>query len=415
MTRAFLVGFVLLTAGCGNKTFESLCAAQVPPPAGCDTACNPSAASTCAPGYHCATGGKCDLFCTQTGNECGDGYSCTSDGFCIKTGGNGSGSGEPDASCPALHFTPGKVTPTVELLLDQSGSMTEDYGTGANPPSRWEALRSSLIDPTDGVVTKLAGQVVFGAALYSNKSHPVNGIEVGDQPCPKVVGLDRPRALNNLGPIRNLLQVGPDEDTPTGESIDAIVADFAAHPAANNSPKIIVLATDGLPDTCADADPPQANANQPVDPRQLATNAVSVAAAKRAFAAGIKLFFLFIGDAAEARNHPQEMANAGVGLDPATGRAPFYVATNPTELTNAFSTIVGGVVSCDLRLDSQLDPKDAPGGTVTVDNQVLMFGRDWNLDNDGITIHILGDACTMLKAATNPVVDAAFPCGTIIL
>jgi hypothetical protein len=408
MTRAFLVGFVLLTAACGNKTFESLCAAQVPPPAGCDTACNPTAASTCPMGYHCSPDGKCDLFCTLTGGECGDGYSCTADGNCVKNG-DGSGSGEPDASCPALHFTPNGVIPTVELLLDQSGSMNANYGPNNTRPTRWEALRTALIDPTNGVVTKLAGQVVFGAALYSNKSHDEGGIQVGNPPCPTLT--KRPRAINNLAPIQNLLQANPDEDTPTGESIDAIVADFAANPPANNSPKIIVLATDGLPDTCADADPPQTN---PVDPRQLATNAVSVAAAQRAFAAGIKLFFLFIGND-QAGNHPQEMANAGVGLDPTTGRAPFYVATNPTELTQAFSTIVGGIVSCDLRLDSQLDPKDAPSGTVTIDNRVLMFGTEWTLDNDGITIHILGNACTMLKNSTHPVVDAAFPCGTIIL
>src|ERR1043165_9705278 len=123
MKRAFLVGLVCLAAGCGDKKFESLCVAQVPPPMGCDTDCNPSAVRSCLPGYHCSTGGKCDLFCTQAGGECGDGYSCTADGFCIKNGGDGSGSAMPDSSCPALHFTPKKVTPTVELLLDQSGSM----------------------------------------------------------------------------------------------------------------------------------------------------------------------------------------------------------------------------------------------------------------------------------------------------
>ena len=141
---------------------------------------------------------------------------------------------------------------------------------------------------------------------------------------------------------------------------------------------------------------------------------MSVAAAQRAFTAGIKLFFLFIGNDV-AGNHPQEMANAGAGLNPVSGRAPFFVATNPTELTQAFSTIIGGVVSCDLRLDSALDPADGPNGVVTIDGRTLTFGTDWNLDRDGITIHILGNACTMLKAATNPVVDAAFPCGTIIL
>src|ERR1041384_1940199 len=291
MKRAFLVGLVWLAAGCGNKTFESLCAAQIPAPAGCDTACNPSAASTCSPGYHCATGGKCDLFCTQAGSECGSGYSCTTDGFCQKNGGNGSGSAMPDSSCPALHFTPNKVTPTVELLLDQSGSMTAAYGVPMAPPSRWDALRSALIDPNDGVVTKLAGQGVFGAALYSNKSHPEGGKEVGNPPCPTLQ--TRPRAINNLAPIRQLLQANPDEDTPTGESIDAIVADFPANPPPNNSPKVIVLATDGLPDTCADADPPQAKPQDPVDPRQLAANAVSVAAAQRAFAPRLQPFSPF--------------------------------------------------------------------------------------------------------------------------
>jgi hypothetical protein len=31
----------------------------------------------------------------------------------------------------------------------------------------------------------------------------------------------------------------------------------------------------------------------------------------------------------QAGTHPQQMANAGAGMDPVTGRAPFYVATDP--------------------------------------------------------------------------------------
>jgi hypothetical protein len=400
MTRGFMLVLVVLLAACGNKTFESLCTAQVPPPAACATACGPSASSTCPGGFHCSTGGACDLFCTQTGNECGDGYACTSDGFCIKNGGGGgSGSNEPDASCPALHFTPARTTPTVELLLDESSSMSENYGG----VTRMEAMRTALVDPTNGVVAKLADQVVFGVTLYT-----------GTGTCPALK--TQARALNNFQPIRTLLNgASPLSNTPTGPSIDAVVASFAANPPASGSPKIIVLATDGLPDTCSDPNPPQqTDPSKPQDPRQLAANATTVEAAQRAFAAGIRLYFLFIGDPAQARNHPQEMANAGAGLDPVDGRAQFFTATSPTELTQAFNTIIGGVVSCDLRLDSQLDPKDAPGGTVTINNRVLSYPTEWTLDADGITIHILGNACTMLKAATNPVVDAAFPCGSII-
>lgn len=396
-----MLGLAVLLAACGNKTFESLCVAQVPAPAACATACTPAGASSCPGGFHCATGGTCDLFCTQTGNECGDGYSCTADGFCIKNGGGGSGSNEPDASCPALHFTPSKTTPTVELLLDESSSMSADYGG----VTRLEAMRAALVDPTNGVVARLANQVVFGVTLYTGTGAA----------CPDLK--TQARALNNFQPIRTLLNGAPPKsNTPTGASIDAVVASFAANPPANGSPKIIVLATDGLPDTCSDPNPPQqTDPTKPQDPRQLAANATTVQAAQRAFMAGIRLYFLFIGEATQARNHPQEMANAGAGLDPVSGRAQFFVATNATDLTQAFNTIIGGVVSCDLRLDSQLDPKDAPGGTVTINNRVLTFGTEWNLDADGITIHILGSACTMLKATANPVVDAAFPCGTIIL
>jgi hypothetical protein len=365
----------------------------------------PGAPISCPGGYHCSADGKCDLFCTRTGNECGDGYSCTADGFCVKNGGGGSN--EPDASCPALHFTPTRTTPTVELLLDESSSMKANYGPNNTPPTRLEAMRTALVDATDGVVTKLANQVVFGVSLYTG---------TGNAPptCPTLTS--QARALNNLQPIRTLLNAAtPKSNTPTAASIDAVVAGFTANPPANGSPKIIALATDGLPDTCSDPSPPQqTDPTKPLDPRQLAANATAVAAAQRAYAAGIRLYFLFIGDPAQARNHPQEMANAGAGLDPVDGRAPFFIATNPAELTDAFNTIIGGVVSCDLRLDSQLDPKDAPSGTVTINNRVLSYPDEWNLDADGITIHILGNACTMLKAATNPVVDAAFPCGIII-
>jgi hypothetical protein len=400
MKRGLLIGFAALLVGCGDKTFESLCSAQVPPPAACATGCSPSAGNTCPGGFHCATGGTCDLFCTQTGNECGDGYSCTSDGFCIKNDGGG-GSAMPDSSCPALHFTPARTTPTVELLLDESSSMNATYGGS----TRLAAMRDALVNPTNGVVTRLSDQVVFGVALYTGTGAA----------CPALK--TQPRALNNVGPIRTLLNgATPQSDTPTGASIDAVVADFAANPPAANSPKVIVLATDGLPDTCADPNPPQQpDPTKPQDPRQLAANATAVDAAKRAFAAKIRLYFLFIGDATQARNHPQEMANAGAGLDVASGSAPFFIATNPTDLSNAFNMIIGGVVSCDLRLDSALDPKDAPNGEVTIDDRKLDYPTEWTLDSDGITIHILGNACTMLKAATNPVVDAAFPCGTIIL
>src|SRR5512139_3848943 len=145
MTRALFLGLVLLATACGDKTFDSLCTNQVTPPAACNTPCDPAPGATnaCPGGFHCSAEGKCDTFCTPNGNECGDGYSCTADGFCVKN--DGPVDPIPDASdCPAVRVTATKTTPTVELLLDQSGSMTARYGD----TNRWDAMRDALINPT---------------------------------------------------------------------------------------------------------------------------------------------------------------------------------------------------------------------------------------------------------------------------
>ncbi|HEX4419489.1 MAG TPA: vWA domain-containing protein [Kofleriaceae bacterium] len=402
-----LLGLALLTAACGgHKSFDSLCADQVPPPAACNTACDPSSGTgdaTCPSGFHCAAAGKCDTLCTPTGNECGNGYSCTTDGFC-QSAGDGDDQSPIDANCPAIHFTPMKTTPTVQLLLDQSGSMTSNYGNnGTSKPDRWDALRTALVDPTAGVVATLGDKVVFGATLYSAHST--------DQPnvCP-ILTKTTDRKLNNFTEIQQLVNSNnPLNDTPTAASIDAVRMDFAANPPAQGSPPIIVLATDGLPDTCDVPNP----ANQT---QQDAANAVTVKAAQDAYTAGIKLFFLFVGDAGQAGTHPQQMANAGTGMDPATGTAMFYTAKNPAELTAAFNTIVGGVLSCDLKLTGgTVDPGSAQtSGVVTLNGMTLAYGTDWTVDNDGVTLHLLGAACTTLKTTTNPTVDAAFSCGSVI-
>ena len=85
--RLAIVSVVVWTAAaCGGNgpSGVSVCENQVPPPAACQTACDPSpgAPTTCPGGYHCTEDGKCDAVCTQGGNECGDGYRCTPDGRC---------------------------------------------------------------------------------------------------------------------------------------------------------------------------------------------------------------------------------------------------------------------------------------------------------------------------------------------
>jgi hypothetical protein len=404
MIRVLFLGLVVLTAACGNKTNAGLCAQQVPPPAECNIACNPAPGSTngCPDGYHCAANGKCDLLCTQVGHECGDGYSCTADGYCIKSGDEPDSGSGPDVNCPAIHFSATRVIPSIQLLVDRSTSMQENFN-GVDPtperdngPYKYPVMRDALVGP-QGVVTQLDGSVYFGATLFTAEE----GI-----PCPELNSTPG-RAKNNKDAIAGLLTtfIPPPSRaaagfTPTPLAINAVVDDFMRNPPSTDSPPIILLATDGFPNECT---------------TRADRTAESVEAAANAFAHGIKLYILAIAfEASGAAQHVQDMANAGQGVQPGQPNATAYSASNPTEMAMAFQTIIRSVQSCDLTLEHEINPAEAPSGTVTLNGTTLMHGRDWTVDANGLTLHLLGDACTTLKSSPNPVLDAGFPCGVVI-
>jgi hypothetical protein len=369
--------FALTLAACGPKTFDSLCNA-VPTPEGCGKAC--TATSECDTGYYCSPDHKCDIQCTVAGNQCGDGYACTSDGRCVDD--HGMGSNGPDASCPAVNFTPMPKTPSIGLVLDQSGSM---YDNNLGTVTRYQAMRDALVG-TNGVVTQLDAKAYFGAELYTCVGTTVS--------IPQV-----PRALNNAGVVRTLIDSKLNDTnrggTPTDKAINQMVSSFAQSPPPAGSPPVIVLATDGLPNSCTSSDP---------------TETQSVQAVRNAYAANIPVYVLAINLASQ---HFQDLANAGQGWQPGQPNYPYYLANDAAQLKAAFDTIIKGVISCDLSLTSSIDPNQAMSGTITVNGQVLTYGTDWTLVG-GNTIRILGNACTSLKTATNPMVAASFPCGAVI-
>jgi hypothetical protein len=400
MTRSLVVVLALLATACGHKQPAGMCADQVPLPVGCEVTCDPApgAPNSCPSGYHCTPDGKCDKSCTPTGGECGVGFLCTSDGSCFS---DGNGSGDPPidaADCPAVHFAATPVTPSIQLLIDRSSSMTENFDNQSPPsagPYKYPTVQEALVG-THGVVTQLESSVYFGATLFT----------AFKSACPSLQST--PRAKNNQAAIKTLISTNPprlrsDADpgyTPTPLGIDAVVKDFHDHPAPAGSPPVIVLATDGQPNECTTTSPRLDE---------------SVAAAANAYAHGIKLYILAVSfDDVADRDHVQKMANAGQGVQPGQPDATPYYATNPTELAAAFQTIIGGVVSCDLTIIGHVDPADGPNGTLMLNGMNLTYGTDWNLDADGTTVHLLGNACTLLKSSSNPVLDGTFPCGTVI-
>jgi hypothetical protein len=108
------------------------------------------------------------------------------------------------------------------------------------------------------------------------------------------------------------------------------------------------------------------------------------------------------------------VANAGAGVQAGQPNAPFFVANTPQDLQTAFAQIIGGVTSCELTINGTIDETQAAGGTVTLNGMPLQFGVDWELVN-GNVIRLLGQACTDLKNSPNPMVQASFPCGAVIL
>ena len=142
----------------------------------------------------------------------------------------------------------------------------------------------------------------------------------------------------------------------------------------------------------------------------------SVQAVKDAYTKGIRVFVLGVGDAVPA-SHLQDLANAGVGVTTGMPDAPYYLGNNPQQLADSFNQIIGGVLSCDLAITGGMgtvDPMTADAGTVTLNGTALMYGTDWNVDPNGMIIHLLGAACNTLKASQTPMVDASFPCGSVI-
>ncbi|HEY1813958.1 MAG TPA: vWA domain-containing protein [Kofleriaceae bacterium] len=356
-------------------------------PAACMQQCDatPGAANTCPAGFHCNPDGTCDAQCTPNGNECGNGFTCTSDGNCVGDGSNDQTG--PDAACPAVHYTPTRVTPSIELVLDRSGSMSmSDIA-----PNRYEALHEGLtgtVNNMPGAVTAQQANVYFGVALFASD----------EAPCLTMTNYMVPRALNNATAINTLIVNNPPNggNTPTADAITQITANFALDPPPAGSPPIILLATDGEPNACDGGD-------------GVASSLVAIGLA---YAAGIKTYI--IGLAGLETTYLQEVANVGTGQNEVTGTAPYYTANNPTQLATGIQTIINNSLSCDLTLTGMIDPSQAASGTLTLNGMTLVYGTDWTLDANGMTIHLMGTACTTLENSTNPQLDASFPCGAVI-
>jgi len=289
--------------------------------------------------------------------------------------------------CPSAEVQFEPIVPTVILLIDQSGSMT----AGFDGTNRWDAVRTALIDPVDGVIAALEDDVRFGLALYTS-----NGGDAGGA-CPVLAEVDP--VVGNLAAITDIYEdESPTGDTPTGDSIDVVVAALAAD--MSEGPKIIVLATDGEPDTCEVPNPQEGQEE-------------AITAVENAYTEEVQTFVISVGsDVSET--HLQALANAGVGWMPGDPDAPFYVPSDQDAMVAAFEEIINGVRSCVLTLDTAILPGQGDQGTVTVNGVEIPFDDPdgWQV-NSATEIELLGASCDAIQQG-DVEVTVEFTCQAIV-
>jgi len=299
-----------------------------------------------------------------------------------------------------------RLIPTVEVVVDASGSMAEPF---VGCPTRWQCLRDALIGD-QGLITALQSTVRFGLTLYGGQIARVeNGmvIETLDPTCPRRLHVTN--ALDNHATIAAPYQLAnPAGGTPTAEALEPIVdalPDVTQALDQDFGPQIILLVTDGDPNTCVD----------PVTTDYAPTEAQALRAQQK----HIRLFVITVADDQNAA-HLQRMANLGAGMaaDALPG-APFFDPNSAADLTDTLREIVGGAVGCEVKLEGKVSVKSAGDecrGDVALNGEPLACNEadGWRL-LDASTIELQGAACERFKFDASVMLHANFPCDLLVV
>ena len=318
------------------------------------------------------------------------------------SGGNANADPTDPNRCVEGRANTSRVTPRVVLVLDGSCSMSTDYPSNGtevmmcidNPRGRWTALRNALIDPQRGVVSKLQSVVQFGVVVFggTQQACPIQGEAV-------MPALDALKTITSKMPT-----IQPGQYTPTGPALDWVYDNLieAVRPDGDTGPQIVILATDGQPNSCDGGG----------RGGQLMTNyQPSIDAVKKGTKKGATTYVISLADATGAfHDHLQELAN--LGNPAANGDAKLYEPSSPQQLESDLQALVGGAVGCDIALNGKIPAGSECLGTVTLNGSALGCNKSdgWKLIDER-HIRLQGSACKTLTDK-NGVVEARFPCGS---
>lgn len=301
---------------------------------------------------------------------------------------------EPErVGCVDITRSYSSVPATVLLLIDQSQSMSFPFGDS----TRWSVLREAIIAPDGGLLASLDPNARIGLMLYTGRGGLSNPLG-----CPLITEVSA--QFDNVEAVREAYRAaGPQQggDTPTGESITQAALSLSNVPSG--TPRYILLATDGVPDTC---EQPKPSEGLPL----------ALEAASAAFAQGIRVLVLGVSDGLDAWR-VQQLANAGAGKDPslvfgvdADAEEPFSASSDPRELAGQLRGIIGDVRSCTIELGAPVGTERELEGRLVLDGAPLDNDRrnGWSFVDDD-TLRLNGSACDQVLADGERL-EVRFPC-----
>jgi hypothetical protein len=330
--------------------------------------------------------------------------------------------------------------PTIMFVIDGSGSMCAPFGNS----TRWQALRTALLDPMKGLIYRLQSSVSFGATLYDgtidltlalsqpggggggnanqNPGCALNYAGMKDMGmCPQLVEVLPPRLNNAMAIDTAYPKTELGGSTPTDKALSHVMDGLLAMVQQQGpdqkamSPVYVILATDGAPnDICVGGTGGDGSAQ-----RQGV-----VAAVDRGAAAGIKTWVVSLaGGDAMLQAHLDEVAKHG---DPTNASARTFNPTNPDDLIMTLAQLLGGAVGCHVNLNGTVAVGQECAGAVQYNGRTLpcceKAGNGWNCDqrpatppngwrlSDDHSIELVGDACTSFLLGSDELLMATFPC-----
>jgi len=288
-----------------------------------------------------------------------------------------------------------RTRPSLYFLLDWSGSMDAlDNGTS----TRWERVQAAL----DTVATSTVREFDVGVALF---------------PDPEAAMRDS--QANLCAPPLEVLRLGNHSDderafrrsytqydtpavrtrTPTQNALHTLLNRLRKPFASNAGHDAVVLLTDGVP-------------NSPGAPDTCSTDGdtAGAEAAAKAFAdAGIRVYAVGMADGVGGE-HLQAMANNGTpGFQPGDPNTPFYLATEASELADAFAAIREDSAECTFELGDTGQGMadfsrlrvflDRDGDANTLENDAIVEPTAYSLSGSRLTLS--DNACMLFRDAVS--------------